>query len=166
MGGIEAQLQNAGVDFEPRWSPADVETGGGLSERDYQKSQEGVELLRAAREWLARGNTKPFQCEVDAFLEAQGVYLDGGSKEYRKASLAILRGWVRSMEATQKRNQGEIVDTPPAPEPVGGLKLSEVFGRWEREHKRPKKTATLFWARITSVITALAINRVTHDSIK
>jgi integrase len=159
LEGIEGQLQEAGVDYVATWSPEETKAETGLSDRDYLKAEEDIDIcLPPAREWLARGNTKPFEWEIEEFLSAQGVQIDKKSKEYRKAALGILRAWVRSMETKQARSKGQIVDTPPAPEPMGGLEqpsgltLSEAFKRWEREHHGPRKTRIQFWARIERFI--------------
>lgn len=159
LKGIERQLQEHGAGYEAQWSPDDLESDEGLSERDYQKALEAIAIcLPEARQWLARGNTKPFEWEIDEFLSAQGVQLDKKSKEYRKASIGILRAWVRSMEVADKRHRGEIVDTPSPPEPIGGtgqasgLTLSGAYERWKREHRGPTKTPITFLAHVDRFI--------------
>jgi integrase len=173
---IEEQLQALGVEYET-WHPDDTEAEVGLSNRDYYKIQENIDIcLPPAREWLAKGNTKPFEWEIDEFLASQGVELDKKSKEYRKASLGILRAWVRSMEATAQRNLGHIIETPAAPAPVvdheqpsSCIRLSEAFNRWKREHKGPMKTPVEFEAQIKRFISLhddLPIDQITKAHVR
>lgn len=172
VGGIARQLQEAGVAFETPWSPEDLIGESGLSERDFHKSEEAVELvLPAAREWLARGNTKPMAFEIDSFLEAHDVQVRRDSKQYRKASLAILKAYVRALEAKKARNAGQVVETPTvAPLAIGGPTLTQAFDRWRAEHQSsPQKTIDEFQAQLNRFISLhgdLPLDRITKTHVR
>ena len=113
---IARQLEDCGVEFSSPWSADDIHAPSGMSERDFLKAQDTVEtLLPVARQALARGHTQFFDWEHNEFLKAQGYDLPQGSKEFRKASLALLEATVEALEAQEARLQGKIINTPEAP---------------------------------------------------
>src|SRR5262249_31302668 len=75
--------------------------------------------------------------------------LDTNSATYRKLGLAVLRAYVRALEALERRSKGEAVDTPPMAhlEPRDeqrafkeGRTLHEAFGGWRKERERSPGT--------------------------
>ncbi|MGO8915031.1 MAG: DUF6538 domain-containing protein [Stellaceae bacterium] len=150
---VKAQVVAAGG--TARWSDVDATSDVGLSNRAYAKMTETFEIvLPGLREKLARGDTSIVADDVDAFLEIHGINLDHASAAYRKLSFAFLRVSVKATEAMVKRNNGEPVETPPAPAaPViggatvhaqDGLDLQTMFGKWLEERKPPRKTVLDF----------------------
>ena len=111
------QLVNQGAPFTTSFR-----SGGkprfGLSEREMLKLGENVEgPLVAARAALARGDLSFIEDELDELLDAFRINLDRQSATYRQLGAAVLKAYVRALEGTDRRNQGEAIDTPRIMEP-------------------------------------------------
>lgn len=163
------------------WTPEQLKSDCGLSEREYIKTCESVDLvLEDARQRLARGDTSLLEFEIDDLLESNGIQLSSGSKDRRKLSLAILKAHVRALEALKARNEGRAIDTPPEPAPPtktevasvqtdGTPLLSEAFEKWKAEHRGPAKTADEFQAQMTRFISLhedLPIGQITKAHVR
>jgi hypothetical protein len=114
------------------WSPAQ------LAEQRQQLNED----LSAMRESLALGDTSAVQDHVDDALSAFNIDLDRQSPAYPKLGMEILRAYVRALQAIEKRNAGEPIETPKltvgatsALETGGTLRVA--FEGWEKERERP-----------------------------
>ena len=115
----------------------------GVSEREYERMQETFDIvLPTLKRDLARGAIEDSSDEFDDFLKSHGYNIPTSAPAYRRVQLAMLRSWVRALEFQQKRHQGELIDTPKAPD-IGprrlaggsGKDLSRLFGAfngWRR----------------------------------
>ena len=91
-------------------------TSVGLSDRAYQKRSATLEIvLPGLREKLARGDTSIVADDVDAFLDMDDISLDRASSAYRRLAYDFLKAAVKANEAIAQRDEGHIVETPPAP---------------------------------------------------
>ena len=101
--------------------------------------------LVAARRWPSQGGTFLLsKGELDELLDAFGINLDRHSTAYRKVGAAVLKHFVRALQAIDKRNEGEVIETPRIIEPTNsepatGTTLSAALGGW-RKAKQPAPT--------------------------
>lgn len=127
----------------------------GLSQREYDRIGEALDFIEPdLRQALARGDTSIVRDDVDELLNSNGIKLANNSPAYRKLSFAVLKASLKALEAQKKRQQGEPVDTPPAPAPFLTVvssaaddenpPLSVIFERWKAERKPPAKTVSDF----------------------
>ncbi|MDH4982790.1 site-specific integrase [Hyphomicrobium sp. D-2] len=90
----------------------------GMSEREFDKHKSTVDfLLPAARKALARGDLSFVDDELDELMAVFRIGLDPSSKAYRALGTAVLKRYVQHLEALDRRNAGEVVETPPLLEP-------------------------------------------------
>jgi integrase len=159
---INRQVMEA-VGRPGRWSDDEATAEIGLSDRAYQKQRETIEfVLPALKQKLARGDTRIVAFDVDEFLAIHDIKLDPASASYRKLCHEFLKVSIKANEASLKRLDGEIVETPPAraisfnsrphASASGGLHLMEMFNRWLDERKPPKKTELDFTTAIRRFI--------------
>ena len=156
---IFEQLEASGIEFSVGWTLEQLRADNGLSDREFTKAAEGtIWALEKCRERLARGDTSPVADYVNEILHEQGIKLDPKSIEHRKLSLAILKANVRALEAIERRNKGEVVDTPASltsavptkVETFGNVSsgstpsISQAFAEWRTQHNGPQKTADTF----------------------
>ena len=66
-------------------------------------------IMRAA---LSRGDIGKISEVLAELLDRFHLNLDPNSAAYRKLGLAVLRAYVRALEALERRSKGEPVDTP------------------------------------------------------
>lgn len=127
----------------------------GLSQREYDRIGETLEFIEPdLRQALARGDTGIVRDDVEELLNANGIKLASNSPAYRKLSFAVLKASLKALEGKKRRQQGEPVDTPPAPAPFLTVvssaaddenpPLSVIFDRWKAERKPPAKTVSDF----------------------
>lgn len=127
----------------------------GLSQREYDRIGEALDFIEPdLRQALARGDTSIIRDDVEELLNSNGIKLANNSPAYRRLSFAVLKASLKALEAQKKRQQGEPVDTPPAPAPFLTVvsstaddenpPLSVIFDRWKMERKPPAKTVSDF----------------------
>lgn len=150
---IAKQVEAAGgrVNF----SNSKIRAEFGLSPREYDRIGEALDFIEPdLRQALARGDTSIVRDDVEELLNSNGIKLANNSPAYRKLSFAVLKASLKALEAQKKRQQGEPVDTPPAPAPFLTVvssaaddenpPLSVIFDRWKMERKPPAKTVSDF----------------------
>lgn len=157
---VKAQLEQ--VPTVASFDEADAHSEEGLSEREFMKLGETLEIVGLAhKEALARGRTSIVEDEVDELLSCNGVQLDKQSESYRKLSYAILKASVSAHDMQERRHKGEVVDTPRAPaafrtqqSPHNGpaMRFSELYGKWKAQHKGPEKTKEEFGVQVRRFI--------------
>ncbi|HSR76228.1 MAG TPA: DUF6538 domain-containing protein, partial [Xanthobacteraceae bacterium] len=123
-GGSEAlfqdvarQLTDAGVAFNTPYSIGAVPEFG-LSAREMDKIGRSIETaLPAAQSALARGDISMMRWEVDELLKLFRINLDPKSSAYRELGIEVLKRFVQSLQAVERRQKGEVVETPTLVEP-------------------------------------------------
>jgi hypothetical protein len=116
---IAQQLCDAGIPFSTPFATTGKNRPFGLSDRELLKVREDTDgVLAFAKEALARGDISFVQEQVDELLVIFRVNLDPRSTAYRKLGSAVLRRFVQALQAIERRNQGEAVETPRAVEPT------------------------------------------------
>lgn len=88
------------------------------------------ELVAEYRNAVARSDARIVHAEVRGYLQARGLPIVPNSPDYNVAALAVLRAHARAHEAMLKRQDGEVVLTPP-PSADHGPKLSEAYAAWK-----------------------------------
>ena len=144
---VTKQLEDAGVPFSTPFATTGKPTFG-LSDREMHKLQENVDWpLVAAKAALARGDISFVQEEVDELLDAFRINLDRRSAAYRQVGTAVLKRFVRALQALEQRNQGEVIETPRIIEPTNnepatGGTVSAALDGW-RKAKQPTPTTAI-----------------------
>jgi integrase len=146
---IAKQLRDAGVEFKTAYhlSPAPE---FGLSDRDMNQIDESIEtVLPAAMQALARGDISMMRWELDELLKLFRINLDRKSASYRELGTEVLKRFVQALQAIERRQRGEPVDTPPVPEVTGqpaaeGETLRAALEDWKKARRRPANTLREF----------------------
>ena len=81
--------------------------------------------------------------------QAFGINLAPGSLSFPKLGIAIMRAYVRGLQAIDKRNAGESIETPTfvlasSHSIQGGGTLREAIDGWKRQRTRPARTVHEF----------------------
>jgi hypothetical protein len=109
---IAKQLTEAGVTFETPYAIGSVPEFG-LSAREMHKIDQAVEIvLPAAQRALARGDISMMRWEIDELLKLFRINLDPNSAAYRELGIEVLKRLVQSLQAVERRQKGEVVETP------------------------------------------------------
>src|SRR6516164_181958 len=125
---IARQLSDAGVEVKTPYSIG-APPPFGLSDREMHKKNESIEsVLPAAQQALARGDISMMRWEVDELLKLFRINLDPTSAAYRELGLEVLRSFVKAVQAVERRQKGEVVDTPRQPDPLGTVAPSDLGG--------------------------------------
>lgn len=146
---IGLQLREAGTKAATSF-PVGTGSTYGLSDRQLTKTRETVEtVLPAAREALARGDISFIAEETDELLKLFQVRLDDTGPAHQRLGLAVLRSYVRALEAINRRLAGEPVETPPIGDPASqqsttGETLSAALEGWKRSRQRETGTIREF----------------------
>jgi integrase len=104
-----------------------------------------VHDLASAREALAMGDISAVEEEVALLLWQFDIDLDKRSPSYRELGTNVLRAYVRALEAVDRRNTGEPIETPKftfglsSSSPASGT-LHEALEGWKKERARPEGT--------------------------
>jgi integrase len=120
----------------------------GLSEDEFQRIERSHRReLKAAQAALARGNIAFVEGEVEELLnDVFHIRLDRASASYRALGMAVLAEQVKAVQALQRRNAGEPIETPVQPEPEWtaaeptGNTLRAAFEGWKRERRPAPRT--------------------------
>lgn len=175
---VKHTLEQSGIGFVAGFIDGQNVPRGALTERDYQKIGETLDIVDAAnRKALAFGDITAVADEVDELLETQGIALDKNSPAYRKLSHAILKAYVRAGELLARRQRGEVVDTPLEPSALSAasassdssIRFSALWERYSEERKLPPKTASDFGTYVRRFIEVngdLAVNQVTKSQVR
>jgi len=144
---IAKQLSDAGIDYRTPFTVGALPEAG-LSDREIIKRAGSLEYqLAVAPTALARGDITVVREELDELLGAFQLNVDRKSTSYRKLGMAVLTAHVRALRDIEKRNKGELIETPPSAYPPpeaskgeqGGT-LLEAFEGWKKERVRPEGT--------------------------
>jgi integrase len=114
---MSLQLAKAEVKFAMPYSVEPVPESG-LSDREMDKIDQSIEIvLPAAQRALARGDISMMRWEINELLKLFRVNLDPNSAAYRELGIEVLKRVVQSLQAVERRQKGEIVETPEIVEP-------------------------------------------------
>jgi len=143
------QLSANGIEYTTPYQIGDPPKFG-LSDREMQKRAETHALtLPPAKEALARGDFSFLRWEIDELLKVFRINLDPNSASYRELGLAILRAYVKSIEAVAQRDSGEVVETPELIDPEQSscsesATLRAAHEGWKKSATRPANTLREF----------------------
>jgi integrase len=148
---IAKQLREAGVEFQTAYRiGADAVPEFGLSDREMHKINETLDtVLPVARHALARGDISMMKWEINELLQVFRINLDPKSSSYRELGIEVLKSFVRGMEATKRRQKGELVETPPFPTidaeaAAEGETLRAALEGWKKVRRRAPNTLREF----------------------
>jgi hypothetical protein len=136
------------AEIKPAYSYETLPPYGLSAEQLAENREQLAGDLRAMREALALGNRAAVQDQMADALDTFGINLHPKSTSHPALGLAVLRAYVRALEAIEKRNAGLPVETPVLPRgplstPVpGGGTLREAFEGWNKVRERPDDTVT------------------------
>jgi hypothetical protein len=112
---VAKQLTEAGVEFNTPFAIGPVPDFG-LSDREMYKTNGTIEIvLPAAQQALARGDISMMRWELDQLLKVFRINLDHNSSAYRELGIAVLKRYVGALQAIERRQRGEPVETPRGP---------------------------------------------------
>jgi hypothetical protein len=146
---IARQLDEAGIKHSTPYRIGPVPEFG-LSVRDMDKINQSIEIvLPAAQRALATGDISSFTCEIDELLKLFRINLDRNSASYRELGAEVLKRFVKAIQAVERRQKGEIVDTPELPEVNGqavlnGETLRAAYEGWKKTRNKPENTLREF----------------------
>jgi len=87
----------------------------GLSDDDYEERDAEVALVDSfAPAALTKGDARRGGFITHLTLKRHGISLPKDSPSHRKLTYALLKATVRANDAVRMRQQGKVVDTPPA----------------------------------------------------
>jgi integrase len=118
----------------------------GLSLEQLNNDREQLkDDLSAMQDALALGDVSAVDDHTMEALGVFGINLDPGSLSRPQLGIAVLRAYVRALQAIEKRHRGEPVETPKFTEgftsaPVTGGTLHDAFEGWDKERSRPADT--------------------------
>jgi integrase len=147
---LREQLREDGRKLEAVAHPYETLPPHGWSTAQLAVSRAHLEEdLRFMRDALALGDVSTVDHHVLEALNAFGITLAQDSVSRPLLGIAILRAYVRALQAIGQRNDGDPVETPKvfitapkAPE-VGGTLRNAAVG-WERQRARPPRTVQEF----------------------
>lgn len=179
LEGFAEQPRPTTVITEPALASIIVKAKGSR-QRTFEEGQALTDWLsEETGKQYARGQVDShFMWEAQEVLSWEGVNirLAKDSPSWKKLARELLKATQRANEAIQQRNQGKVVDTPPAPQEVIQVDttplLSKVVEAWlvEREAgKLAPKTITAYRACARDFIEAVGdkqISQYTKDDIR
>lgn len=135
--------RNEDPSFVLPYSLESVPEFGTSPEQFVEQREQTADALATAREIFARGDIKAIEDELTLLLFEFDIDLDNKSPSYRELGTNVLRAYVRALEAIDKRNAGEPVETPkfslgPSAAPVTSGTLREALEGWKKERTRPE----------------------------
>jgi integrase len=146
---VAQHLSAAGVEYTTPYRVGDPPKIG-LSDREMHKRAETLAwTLEPAKQALARGDYSFLQWEIDELLKVFRINLDPNSASYRELGLAMLRAYVKSIEAIAQRHKGEVIETPELVEPQqpsssSSGTLSAAYEGWKKSAARSTHTLWRF----------------------
>ncbi|GLS43737.1 site-specific integrase [Methylobacterium brachythecii] len=152
----EATLSKAEVDriaatyFHELMAEDEEHRSERLSDREFSSKDEAVAIVSpAARRDAARGNVEPYRDEFDDWLDSNGYKLDREAPIYREVLNRMLREFVRHMDALERRQNGDPIDTPaPPPLKAAGPTLCELVDAYLSDPAANRNSKTLLSYRV------------------
>jgi integrase len=152
MATIEAQLHREGVEFTPHTPLASLPEYGWSPEMLEEQKGNLVHEMQVMQAALARGDISAVMDDVNFLLSDFQIDLDRASPSYHELGTQALMAYVRALQAIEKRNAGQPIETPKftrgltsAPDvPEAGGTLREALAGWERQRARPPRSVHEF----------------------
>jgi len=131
-----------GDDFAPADKIEDIPEFGWTSALLLEQKENLAMGLEGMQDALARGDITAVVDDVDLLLLEFQIALDRTSASYRELGMQALRSYVRALQAIERRNAGEPIDTPkftlgPSNAPEAGGTLRVAFDGWVKYRQRP-----------------------------
>jgi integrase len=144
---VEWIRRNEKPDFQLPYPIESVREYGWHPEQLARQKEHMIHELATMQEALALGDITAVEDDVSLLLADFEINLDRKSPAYRELGMQALQAYVRALQAIDKRNAGEPIDTPkftrgPLSTPVGGGTLREAFDGWNKARARPDDTVT------------------------
>jgi integrase len=138
--------------FQDEIPPAPNAPAYGLTDEEFERIGHAYRKeLKAAQSALARGNIEYVEPEVQELLnDVFHIRLDPASASYRQLSEAVLVEEVKALQALQRRQAGEPIETPLQPNPdstaaePAGNTLRAALEGWKRERRPSRRTLMEF----------------------
>lgn len=143
---VEWIRRNQDKDFELPYPLESVQEHGWKPEQLAQQKEHLVHELATMQEALALGDITAVVDDVSLLLADFQINLDRKSASYRELGMQALRAYVRALQALEKRNAGDPVETPKfttgalSGSEVNGGSLRDAFAGWDKERSRPPDT--------------------------
>jgi hypothetical protein len=143
--GVEWIRRNEKPDFELPYPIESVREYGWHPEQLAHQKEFLVDDLAWMKEMLALGDISVMEDHVSLLLSDFQISLDRKSASYRELATLALQAYVRALQAIEKRNAGEPVQTPKLTRGdlnasgAGGT-LRDAFEGWKKERTRPSGT--------------------------
>jgi hypothetical protein len=136
------ELENLAYRYE------DLPPHGLSSQQLNDDRQQLKDDLRAMQDALALGNVSAVDDHTLEALDVFGINLDPGSLSRPQLGIAVMRAYVRALQAIEKRHAGEPIETPKftvgalSPTEATGGSLRDAFAGWDKERSRPEDTVS------------------------
>jgi hypothetical protein len=145
MAQAQAKLRRDGVEFTPRYAFHTLAEFGWSPEQLSEQKDNLASELQTMQEALARGDIAAVVDDVRMLLADFQIDLDKESASYRDLGKQALRAYVSALQAIEKRNAGQPIETPKFTEgftsaPEAGGTLRDAFEGWNKERSRPADT--------------------------
>ena len=143
---VEWIRRNGKPDFQLPYPIESVREHGWHPEQLARQKEHMVHELATMKEALALGNITAVEDDVSFVLADFEINLDRKSAAYRELGMQALRAYVRALQAIEKRNAGEPIETPKftvgalSPTEASGGSLRDAFAGWDKERSRPPGT--------------------------
>lgn len=141
---IEWIRRNEDANFKLPYPLESVREHGWQPEQLARQKEQMVYELATMQEALALGDITAVQDEVSLLLADFQINLDPKSGSYRELGMQALRAYVRALQAIEKRNAGEPIETPKftrgSSEAAVSGTLRDAVAGWEKERGRPAGT--------------------------
>ncbi|WP_250518138.1 site-specific integrase [Caballeronia sp. ATUFL_M1_KS5A] len=124
---------------------------GGMSDDEFDQTlSERETAIKDARADYARGRSTSVDGKLEDWLHSFSIEADPQSAAFKRLVREFLTSYLRALEGQHKRDQGEIVETPHAPEGAAslgrqsapGLTLESLTELWATERTPERKTVT------------------------
>jgi integrase len=145
---IGRQLDETGIEYRTPYTIGPVPKFG-LSEREMDKIDQGLEMLPILQQALAKGDISSLRWEIDVLLKLFRINLDPDCPSYRELGQAVLKQFVRALQDIARRQKGEPVDTPELPEVFADATvrtgtLKAALEGWKKAKRRSPTTLREF----------------------
>jgi integrase len=143
MVQAEAQLRREGVEATPHYPLHTLPEFGWSPEQLSEQRANLASELQTMQEALARGDISAVVDDVSRLLGDFQIDVDKSSASYRELGTQALRAYVSALQAIEKRNAGQPVETPKFTEgftsdPEVGGTLRDALEGWNKERVRPE----------------------------
>jgi integrase len=146
MARGEAWLRREGIEFTPYYNKLEDLPEYGWSDEQLRVQKDHlVHELETMQDALARGDISAVVDDVALLLADFQIDLDRTSRSYHELGTQALQAYVRALQAIEKRNAGQPIETPKFTRdvksaPVLGGTLRNAVEGWEKERSRPAGT--------------------------